>query len=139
MLFPKNPFWACTTCGACVEQCPSRIEIVNTIQQMRRSLALEEGQFAEGVAKTLQNIQSVGNPWGLDPDTRWAWLEGLDVAFAEPGRSLRHPLLGRLLCCLRQTQSEDCEGNDQDPQAFRLVLCRDAGRNVQRRVCPQSR
>ncbi|MFQ9939059.1 MAG: (Fe-S)-binding protein [Parasutterella excrementihominis] len=52
---------------------------------MRRSLALEEGQFAEGVAKTLQNIQSVGNPWGLDPDTRWAWLEGLDVAFAEPG------------------------------------------------------
>jgi len=52
---------------------------------MRRSLALEEGQFAEGVAKTLQNIQSVGNPWGLDPDARWAWLEGLDVAFAEPG------------------------------------------------------
>lgn len=81
----KESLLACTTCGACVEQCPSRIEIVNTIQQMRRSLALEEGQFAEGVAKTLQNIQSVGNPWGLDPDTRWAWLEGLDVAFAEPG------------------------------------------------------
>ena len=81
----KESLLACTTCGACVEQCPSRIEIVNTIQQMRRSLALEEGQFAEGVAKTLQNIQSVGNPWGLDPDTRWAWLEDLDVAFAEPG------------------------------------------------------
>lgn len=62
----KESLLACTTCGACVEQCPSRIEIVNTIQQMRRSLALEEGQFAEGVAKTLQNIQSVGNPWGLD-------------------------------------------------------------------------
>src|SRR5699024_565212 len=59
----KESLLACTTCGACVEQCPSRIEIVNTIQQMRRSLALEEGQFAEGVAKTLQNIQSVGNPW----------------------------------------------------------------------------
>ena len=74
---------------------------------MRRSLALEEGQFAEGVAKTLQNIQSVGNPgaWTRIP---LAWLEGLDVAFAEPG--VHYDILyWSLLCCLRQTQSEDCE------------------------------
>lgn len=81
----KDALLACTTCGACVEQCPSRIEIVNTIAQMRRSVGMEEGQFAEGVAKTLQNIQSVGNPWGLDPDERFAWAKDLDVPFAEPG------------------------------------------------------
>ncbi len=77
---------SCTTCGACIEQCPSKIEIVNTIVQMRRSLALEEGKFAAGVAKTLQNISSVGNPWGLDPDSRFDWAKGLDVPFAEEGK-----------------------------------------------------
>ena len=81
----KEALLSCTTCGACVEQCPSRIEIVNTIAQMRRSVGMEEGQFAEGVAKTLQNIQSVGNPWGLDPDERFAWAKDLDIPFAEPG------------------------------------------------------
>lgn len=81
----KESLFACTTCGACVEQCPSKIEIVNVIEGMRRSLGMEEGQFAEGVSKTLQNIQSVGNPWGLDPDSRWDWLKGLDVNFAKEG------------------------------------------------------
>lgn len=81
----KEALLSCTTCGACVEECPSRIEIVNTIAQMRRSVGMEEGQFAEGVAKTLQNIQSVGNPWGLDPDERFAWAKDLDIPFAEPG------------------------------------------------------
>lgn len=81
----KEALLSCTTCGACVEQCPSRIEIVNTIAQMRRSVGMEEGQFAEGVAKTLQNIQSVGNPWGLDPDERFAWAKDLDIPFAQPG------------------------------------------------------
>ena len=81
----KEALLSCTTCGACVEQCPSRIEIVNTIAQLRRSVGMEEGQFAEGVAKTLQNIQSVGNPWGLDPDERFAWAKDLDIPFAEPG------------------------------------------------------
>ncbi len=53
--------------------------------QMRRSIAMEEGHFAPGVAKTLQNISSVGNPWGLDPDERFKWAEGLDVPFAKEG------------------------------------------------------
>ncbi|ANU65676.1 heterodisulfide reductase-related iron-sulfur binding cluster [Turicimonas muris] len=81
----KDALLACTTCGACVEQCPSRIEIGGAIMQMRRSIAMEEGHFAPGVAKTLQNISSVGNPWGLDPDERFKWAEGLDVPFAKEG------------------------------------------------------
>ncbi len=66
----KDALLACTTCGACVEQCPSRIEIGGAIMQMRRSIAMEEGHFAPGRYKTLQNISSVGNPWGLDPDKK---------------------------------------------------------------------
>ncbi len=77
---------SCTTCGACVEQCPSKIDIVNTIVDMRRSVTMEDGKFAPGVAKTLQNISSVGNPWGLDPDSRFDWTKGLDVPFAEPNK-----------------------------------------------------
>ncbi len=77
---------SCTTCGACVEQCPSKIAIVSAIVRMRRSVAMEEGHFAPGVAKTLQNITSVGNPWGLDPDSRLDWAKGLDVPIAEPGQ-----------------------------------------------------
>ncbi|MCD8338752.1 MAG: (Fe-S)-binding protein [Burkholderiales bacterium] len=77
---------SCTTCGACVEQCPSKIAIVSAIVRMRRSVAMEEGHFAPGVAKTLQNITSVGNPWGLDPDSRLDWTKGLDVPVAEPDK-----------------------------------------------------
>lgn len=82
----KDALLSCTTCGACVQECPSRIDIVSVINQMRRSVSLENGEFAPGVAKTLQNIQSVGNPWGLDPDSRWDWANDLDLPFAEPGR-----------------------------------------------------
>lgn len=84
-LVSRDSLLSCTTCGACIDQCPSRIEIVKTIVQMRRSLALEEGQFADGIQQTLENIQSVGNPWGLDPDSRFDWAKDLDVPFAKPG------------------------------------------------------
>lgn len=82
----KEALLACTACGACVQQCPSRIEIVSVINQMRRSLGMEQGEFAPNVAKTLQNIQSVGNPWGLDPDSRFDWGKDLDLPFAEEGK-----------------------------------------------------
>jgi Fe-S oxidoreductase len=82
----KEALFACTACGACVEQCPSRIEIVSVINQMRRSTGMEEGEFAPNVTDALQNIQSVGNPWGLDPDERFDWGKDLDLPFAEPGK-----------------------------------------------------
>lgn len=85
-LISQEALLSCTTCGACIEQCPSRIDIVGIINQMRRSISLEQGEFAPGVANVLQNIQSVGNPWGLDPDSRWDWAKDLDLPFAEPGR-----------------------------------------------------
>ncbi|EJX01006.1 protein of unknown function cysteine-rich region domain protein [gut metagenome] len=55
------------------------------IVNMRRHLALEQGEFPEGVAGTLENVASVGNPWGLDPYERLDWAEGLEVPVAEAG------------------------------------------------------
>ncbi len=81
----SDQLWSCTTCGACQRACPSGIPIPEMIVEMRRSLALEEGRFPEGAAEVMENVASVGNPWGLDPYERLDWAEGLDVPVAESG------------------------------------------------------
>lgn len=81
----RETLWSCTTCGACTRSCPASIPIPELIVDMRRHLALEQGDFPEGLANTLENVTSVGNPWGLDPYDRLEWADGLDVPVAEPG------------------------------------------------------
>ncbi|MDL2059181.1 (Fe-S)-binding protein [Mesosutterella sp. AGMB02718] len=82
----EQELWSCSTCGACLNACPSRIDIPDLVVQMRTHYALEEGKFPPGVAKTLQNVATVGNPWGLDPGSRLDWASGLDVPLLEEGR-----------------------------------------------------
>jgi len=84
-LVKKEALWDCTTCGACAEVCPARIPIPDLVISMRRHLALEQGEFAKGVAGALENAGSVGNPWGMDPGSRTHWCAGLDVPIAKPG------------------------------------------------------
>lgn len=81
----KDALWSCTTCGACTNVCPAQIPIHELIVSMRRHLALEQGDFPEGLAGALENTASVGNPWGMDPGSRLAWAKGLDVPVAKPG------------------------------------------------------
>jgi Fe-S oxidoreductase len=85
-----DELWGCTTCGACLEVCPARIDIVDTIVDMRRHLALEHGEFPPGAAHTLHNIQRLGNPWGMDPADRLSWAAGLDVPLMEPGKPVQY-------------------------------------------------
>ncbi len=81
----KDVIWSCTTCGACTRACPANIPIPELLVGLRRHLALEQGDFPEGLANTFDNVSSVGNPWGLDPYDRLEWADGLDVPVAEPG------------------------------------------------------
>lgn len=81
----KDVIWSCTTCGACTRACPANIPIPELLVGLRRHLALEQGDFPEGLANTFENVSSVGNPWGLDPYDRLEWADGLDVPAAEPG------------------------------------------------------
>ena len=81
----RDALWSCTTCGACARVCPAEIPIPDMIISMRRHLALELGEFPEGLAGSLENAGSVGNPWGMDPGSRLAWAKDLDVARAKPG------------------------------------------------------
>ncbi|MGO9582748.1 MAG: (Fe-S)-binding protein [Acidimicrobiales bacterium] len=72
--------WACTTCGACVEQCPVDIEHVDAIIDMRRYQVLNESRFPSEAASMLRNVESRGDPWGLGAARRLEWAEGLSFA-----------------------------------------------------------
>jgi Fe-S oxidoreductase len=70
--------WSCTTCGACVEQCPVDIEHVDHIVDMRRYQVLIESNFPSEAGAMLRNLENKGNPWGAPPSTREDWTKGLD-------------------------------------------------------------
>jgi Fe-S oxidoreductase len=85
-----DELWACTTCMACVEECPAHIDIVDTIIDLRRYLTLSEGTLPSTAPMSLQNIERAGNPWGLAPADRLGWAEGLDVPVLEAGRPVEY-------------------------------------------------
>jgi Fe-S oxidoreductase len=70
--------WSCTTCGACVEQCPVDIEHVDHIVDMRRYQVLIESNFPPEAGVMLRNLENKGNPWGAPQNTREDWTKGLD-------------------------------------------------------------
>ena len=77
--------WSCTTCGACVEQCPVDIEHVDHILDMRRYQVLIESGFPSEAGVMLRNLENKGNPWGMNNSSRTEWMEGLsfDVKVVE--------------------------------------------------------
>ena len=89
-LIKPEELWACTTCMACVEECPAFIDIVDTIIDLRRYLTLSEGALPSTAPQSLQNIQRAGNPWGLPAGERLAWAQGLGVPVLEPGTEVEY-------------------------------------------------
>jgi Fe-S oxidoreductase len=80
--------WSCTTCRACVYECPLMIEHVDTIVDGRRYLALTEGDVPGQLAQAFRQVERSGNPWGQSPASRLEWAQGLDVPLmAEKGRA----------------------------------------------------
>ncbi|HXA30628.1 MAG TPA: (Fe-S)-binding protein [Acidimicrobiales bacterium] len=70
--------WSCTTCGACVEECPVDIEHIDTILDMRRYEVLMESRFPTEAGLMLRNIENQGDPWGLGGAKRLDWTQSLD-------------------------------------------------------------
>ncbi len=89
-LIDPDELWSCTTCMACVEECPAFIDIVDTIVDLRRYLALSEGALPSTAPQSLQNIQRAGNPWGLPAADRFRWADGLDVPVLAEGREVEY-------------------------------------------------
>jgi Fe-S oxidoreductase len=73
-----DSLWACTTCGACVEECPIDIEHVDTIVDLRRHQVMIASDFPTEAGTMLRNIEQHGNPWGLAARMRTDWTDGLD-------------------------------------------------------------
>jgi len=71
--------WSCTTCGACVEECPVDIEHVDHIVDLRRFKVQMESSFPAEAGGMLRNIENSGDPWGLGASQRMDWAEGLAV------------------------------------------------------------
>ncbi len=71
--------WACTTCNACVHECPAMIEHVDDIVDMRRHLTMIASDVPQGVKRVLEGIERQSNPWRLPARERASWTEGLEV------------------------------------------------------------
>ncbi len=65
--------WACTTCGACMEECPVLIDHIPAITDMRRHLVLSEGKPPDQANESLEATLKDGNPWGYPKAERLKW------------------------------------------------------------------
>ncbi len=78
-LLEADTLWSCTTCRACVEECPMMIEHVDAIVDMRRHLTLEKGATPNKGAEVLDNLIATDNPGGFAPGGRMNWAADLNL------------------------------------------------------------
>ena len=137
----EDEIWDCTTCRACMEQCPVLIEHVPLITELRRNLVLEQSQFPQELQILFNNLERNGNPYSFPASTRADWASGLGVrmlAEVEDPEHHRSPVLGRLhvlvrrpqqegghvrwsRCCSRRTSSSRFSGARRPARAIRRV------------------
>ncbi|MFZ9858878.1 MAG: (Fe-S)-binding protein [Roseiflexaceae bacterium] len=77
--YDENELWSCTTCGACVEECPAMIDHVDLIVDFRRNLTMIQSEVPSGVKRVLDGIERANNPWRLPQRERANWAAGLDI------------------------------------------------------------
>ncbi|MFC2991913.1 (Fe-S)-binding protein [Halomonas tibetensis] len=78
-LVDAETLWSCTTCRACVEECPMMIEHVDAIVDMRRFLTLERGETPNKAPEVLDNLIATDNPGGFAPGSRMNWAADLNL------------------------------------------------------------
>jgi Fe-S oxidoreductase len=71
--------WACTSCRACVYECPVSIDQLEIINELRRGLVLSESRFPEEVIPTFESLERNGSPWSFPESERASWAEGMDI------------------------------------------------------------
>ena len=71
--------WACTTCMACVYECPVTIEHIDSIVDMRRNLVLGESNFPPELNAVFKNIETNFTPWAFNAQDRANWADGMDI------------------------------------------------------------
>src|SRR5687767_2106337 len=88
----EEELWQCTTCRACVQECPVGIEHLDTILDLRRHLVLMESRFPAEVQPVFESMERQGSPWAFSRGDRARWADGLDIPtmaeMAERGESV---------------------------------------------------
>jgi len=75
----EEELWACTSCRACVQECPVSIDQLDIINQMRRYLVLSESRFPEEIQPAFESLERNGSPWAFSPGDRAKWADGMDI------------------------------------------------------------
>ena len=86
-MLTEEAAWSCTTCGYCVEVCPVGNEPMIDILRARQNLVMMESNFPQDAMETFEKMENYGNPWGLSPQDRENWMDGLDVPLMREKKS----------------------------------------------------
>jgi Fe-S oxidoreductase len=85
-LIEADTIWSCTTCRACVQECPMLIEHVDAIVDMRRNQTLVHGTVPGKGPEVLANLRETGTAGGYDKSARYDWAVDLGAPLAQPGK-----------------------------------------------------
>ncbi len=78
-LIDADTIWSCTTCRACVQECPMLIEHVDTVVEIRRDLAMVQGAVPGKGAQALENLRQTDTVGGFAKAMRYHWAVDLNV------------------------------------------------------------
>ena len=71
----KEELWACTSCNACVEECPVSIDPLSIIVDMRRFQVMEKSAAGQELNVMMTNIENNGAPWQYNQMDRLNWKD----------------------------------------------------------------
>ena len=77
-IIDQEALWSCTTCGACVNQCPVDIEHIDHFVDMRRNQVMIASEFPTELNGLFKNLETKGNPWGMNASGRNDWIAEVD-------------------------------------------------------------
>ncbi|MBT3714071.1 MAG: 4Fe-4S dicluster domain-containing protein [Anaerolineae bacterium] len=81
----EDVLWSCTTCGACIQECPVLVEHIDTIVDLRRYLVIE-GMIDSELQSALTNLGRYGNSFGKSERMRARWSKGMDPKIKDAGK-----------------------------------------------------
>ncbi len=97
---PEEMLWQCTTCQACMTECPVTIEHVDEIIDLRRNLVMMESSFPTELQSAFGNMENNFSPWAFSPSERGEWVQGMaiktmaeDAASPAPVTAAQPPIL----------------------------------------------